>query len=229
MAEKEAQKSKLGTIKDIIFVYTSTSWKSKQLNKEKKPPLSDSPDEFHAYEVKILITESRYNAELKKVYGKNTKNFPHAKDVTREEAMERFDIADPGEDMLLIKFAQNVLTGKKMPDPDEEGKTTRKESRLIQQFGICGRLQDRNGVNITADTQIGNGSKGHLQFNPVDTEHGRYLYPTSIILTELVEYTGGGGAIDEEGIGFEELKEVDPETVDTECQLPEGVEEPPEF
>lgn len=228
MAEKEAQKSKLGTVKDIIFVYTSTSYKNKQLNKENKPPLSDSPDEFHAYEVKILITESRYNNELKKVYGKATKNFPHAKDVTREDAMERFDIEDPGEDMLLIKFAQNVLTGKKVKDPDNEGKTTRKESRLIQQFGICGKLQDRNGVNITADTQIGNGTKGHLQFNPVDTDHGRYLYPTSIIITELVEYVGGGGAIDEEGIGFEELPEVNPDDVDTECTL-EDEEEPPQF
>ena len=226
MAEKEAKESKLGTIKDIHFVYTSVTWKQKQLNKEKKPPKSDSEDEFHSYEVKILITLSRYNAELKKVYGKPTKNFPNAKDVEREEAMERFGIEDPGEDMLLIKFAQAVLTGKDIPDPNRAGKTTRKASKPINQFGICGRLQDRNGISITADTQIGNGSKGHLQFKPVDSGHGLYLYPTAIIITELVEYESGGN-IDVEAIGFEELPEVDA-SLEVECTLPDQ-EEPPHF
>ena len=225
-AKPEAKKSKFGTLKDVIFVYTSTTWKNEQLNEEKKPPLSDSPDEFHAYEVKILLSASRFE-DLKDEYGDSVKNFPHAKRVKPQECVERFKIDLPAENMYLIKFSQNVLTGKAIPDPLNPGKTTRKESRPIQLYGIRGKVQDRKGNTINEDTGIGHGTKGHFQFNPVESKHGTYMYPVAIIVSDLVERASGGGGIDDEAIDWEELEEVDPEELDTSCQLSDE-EEPPE-
>lgn len=230
MAEKkEANKSKLGTLKDIIFVYTSVTYKNKQLNEEEKKPISDSADEFHAYEVKILLSGSRFEA-LKDQYGDNVKNFPHAKRVKPADCVERFGIELPTETMYLIKFSQNVLTGPAIPDPLTPGKTTRKDSRPITLWGVKGKVQDNLGNTIDGTTNIGHGSKGHLQFNPVESKHGIYMYPTLIVITELVAYEGGGGEIDEDALGLAELDEISEEDINTESELLEGEEEmAPEF
>jgi hypothetical protein len=198
MSKQEAQESKLKTIKDVVFYYTSTTYATKQLNKDNKPPLSDDPLEFHSYEVKIAIPESRFKQLKKKFSG--AKNFPNVKEYSPSEFVEKgFAEEEPDEDMVLIKFAQAALTGKK---------GARKPSRPITQIGIKGKVQDRNGVTISADTQIGNGTKGHLQFNPVESDYGLYLYPTAICITELVEYQSGAGGYDEDGFDLEELDEV---------------------
>jgi hypothetical protein len=192
--------SKLKTLKDVTFFYTSVSRPVKQLNKENKPPLSDDPLEFHSYEVKVAVPESTFK-QLKKAF-KGAKNFPNAKEYTPEEYAEKLDPngQEPDEDMVLIKFTQSALTGKK---------GMRKPSRPITQIGIKGKVQDRNGLEITQETAIGNGTKGHLQFNPVENTHGLYLYPTAICITELVEYIPAGGGFDADAFGLEELDEVD--------------------
>ena len=106
---------------------------------------------------------------------------------------------EPEEDMVLIKFAQTCLVGKP---------TMRKESRQIPQIGIRGRVQDYDGNTIEQETNIGNGTMGHLQIRPVQSDYGLYLYPNALCITKLVEYFPSGG-VDEEAFGIEELEEVD--------------------
>ena len=201
----DKSENKIKTLKDVIFFYTSVSYPNKQLNKDNKPPLSDDPLELHSYEVKVLIPDSRYKG-LKKAF-KGAKNFPNAKEYTPEECVTVLKMDEaPVEDMVLIKFSQGCLYGPK---------GNRKPTNKITQIGICGKVQDRNGVHIDGDTKIGNGTKGLLQFKPVENEFGLYLYPTAICITEHVEYASGD-SIDEEGFGIEELKEVDSEEIDSE-------------
>ena len=197
MSEKKASPFK--TVRDVTFVYTSVSRPQKQLNQDKKPPLSDNPLEFHAWEVKILVSETVFKA-LKKAF-KGAKNFPNVKEFTAEECVEKGMMQEePDEDQVLIKFSQGCLYGKK---------GDRKPSRPIAQIGIKGKVQDRNGLTIDKDTSVGNGTKGHLQFNPVENEFGLYLYPTALCITELVPYEAEAGGYDEDAFGVEELDEAD--------------------
>ena len=83
----EKKKSTLKTIKDVVFAYTSVTREQKQLNKENKPALSDNPLEFHSWEVKILISDSKYKV-LKKAF-KGAKNFPNVKEYTAGECVEK--------------------------------------------------------------------------------------------------------------------------------------------
>lgn len=202
----EKQVNPIKTIKDVLFYYTSVSYACKQLNKENKPPLSDNPLEFHAWEIKILLSETKFKG-FKKAF-KGAKNLPNAKEFTAEECVEKLGFDElPDEDYVLIKFSQACLVGMK---------GARKDARPVKQIGIAGKVQDRNGLTIDATTQIGNGTKGHFQFKPVETKNGLYLYPVCVCVTELVEYTGGGAnEVDEEAFGIEELAEVNPDDVDT--------------
>ena len=202
MAEAKKKESKLRTIKDVIFVYSSCTHPQKQLNKDNKPALSDNPLEFHGYEIKILITETIFKA-FKKAF-KGAKNFPNVKELTPDECVEKFDIEEPDEDMVLIKFTQGCMYG---------AKGNRKESRPVGLLG-CKKTPNANGVAyfdnsgnvIASDTSIGNGTKGHLQFNPVENDHGMYLYPTAVCVTDLVEYVSSGVGCDEDAFGIEEVE-----------------------
>lgn len=193
----EKKESTLKTVKDVTFVYTSVTREQKQLNKDNKPPLSNNPLEFHGWEIKILVSETVFKS-MKKAFS-GAKNFPNAKEYTPEECVEKGLMQEePDEDQVLIKFTQGCLYGKK---------DNRKPSRPVTQIGIKGKVQDRNGLTINQDTSIGNGTKGHLQFNPVKNDFGLYLYPVAICITELVEYSGGSGSYDSDAFGMEELDE----------------------
>ena len=56
MSEVKAQEKKnsIVTVKDVIFMWSSVNRAVEQKNEDNKPPLSDSPLEFHSYEIKIL-------------------------------------------------------------------------------------------------------------------------------------------------------------------------------
>ena len=188
------------TVKDVIFVYTSTTKAVKQLNPEGKAPMSSDPMEQHSYEIKILVSETVFKA-LKKAFP-GAKNFQHARDFTAAECLEKNMTTElEDEDQVLIKFSSTVLRGpatKRVPSP------------AIKQIGIVGKLADRNGLPITAETNIGNGSKGHFQFNPVKSDFGLYLYPSALCITELVEYVAAEKAgTDFDAFGIEEASEVD--------------------
>ncbi len=208
MAEAEKKETSIVTMKDVIFMYTSVSRPVEQLNTDNKPPLSgkDSPTfglEFHSFEIKILISEERFK-KLKKGF-KAAKNLPHAKEWSKEDLMEKYDFLndeDLDEDMYLVKFSQSCLVGK----PDKNG--VRKESYPIKQIGIKGKVQDMHGVTIDQETSIGNGTKGHFQFRPVEGANGLYLYPQLVCITELIEYVGGGAEEDMESLGLEDLDET---------------------
>lgn len=211
MAEAAKKETNIVTMKDVIFMYTSVSRAVEQLNTDNKPPLSapTSPTfnlEFHSYEVKILITEKRYK-QLKKSFA-GAKNLPNAKEFEKDELLEKYDFlneADLDDDMVLVKFSQSCLVGK----PDANG--VRRESFPIKQIGIKGKVQDLNGLEIGQETSIGNGSKGHFQFRPVEGKNGLYLYPQLVCITELIEYTGGTGEEDYDSLGLEDLDEADME------------------
>lgn len=191
----EAKKSPYKMIKDVIFFYSSVTRPQKQLNPENKPPASDHNLEFHSYEIKVLITEKMYKA-MKKAFA-GAKNFPHSKEWDVDKCVAAG--VDTDEDMVLVKFAQPCLNG---------SGAKRKESRQIPLIGIAGKVQDRNGVSVDSETRIGNGSKGHLQFNPYESNFGLYLYPVAVCITELVEVDEAAAA-DFDAFGLEELEEVE--------------------
>ena len=198
MAEAKKKESNLKTIKNVLFFYSSVSRPQKQLNKDNKPALSDDPFEFHGWEVKILIPLTT----IKKMKEKwpNAKNFPNAKEFEPHQCVSKLGMEEePDQEMVLVKFTQMCLYGKK---------NMRKAARPIAQIGIKARVQDRNGLTIDAETSLGNGTKGHLQFNPVDNEHGTYLYPVCLCVTELVEYVSEAGGYDDSAFGMEDLDEV---------------------
>tara|TARA_R110000765_G_scaffold423434_1_gene532324 strand:- start:928 stop:1620 length:693 start_codon:yes stop_codon:yes gene_type:complete len=204
MATAQKKETNIKTLKDVIFMYSSVSEPQKQLNEENKPPLSDSPLEFHSYEVKILIAEERFK-KLKKEF-KGAKNFANAKEFEKEEFLEAnsyLNADDLADDMVLIKFSQSCLrserkTGNRIP------------TFPIKQIGIKGQVQDNNGINIDFETNTGNGTKGHFQFRPVVSDFGLYLYPHLICVTDLVEYTSAAEE-DLDSLGLEELGETDVE------------------
>lgn len=209
MSTPQKKETSIVTMKDVIFMFSSVNRPIEQLNTDKKPPQSapTSPTfnlEFHSFEIKILISEARFKT-LKKSF-KGAKNLVNAKEWEKEEIVEKYDFLNPDDlddDMVLIKFSQTCLVGK----PDANG--VRRESYPIKQIGIKGKVQDINGVTINQDTQVGNGTKGHFQFRPVDGTNGLYLYPQLLCITELVEYVGGGGEEDMDSLGLEELDETD--------------------
>lgn len=211
MTTPTAQKkeSNIITMKDVIFMFSSVSRPIEQLNTDNKPPISskDSPTfglEFHSFEIKILIPESRYKV-LKKNF-KGAKNLPNAKEMEKDDLLEKYDClneSDLDDDMVLVKFSQSCLVGK----ADKNG--VRRESYPIKQIGIKGKVQDLHGNTIDQETALGNGTKGHFQFRPVDGANGLYLYPQLICVTELIEYTAAGAEEDYDSLGLEELDETD--------------------
>ena len=230
MSKPTAQKKETNivTMKDVIFMFSSVSRPIEQLNTDNKPPQSDSKSptfglEFHSYEIKILISESRYK-NLKKSF-KGAKNLPNAKEMEKDDLLEKYDYLNPSDlddDMVLIKFSQSCLVGK----PNKDG--VRRESYAVKQIGIKGKVQDLHGNNIDQETALGNGTKGHFQFRPVDGANGLYLYPQLLCVTELVEYTAGGQEEDYDSLGLEELDETDMAEVAKEQKLeqqPESVEQ----
>lgn len=197
MTTPEKKENSIVTMKDVTFMYSSVSRPVEQLNTEKKPPLSDHELEMHSFEIKILVSDSRYK-KLKKAY-KGAKNFPHAKEYTPEEVKDKFDM-EVDDDMVLIKFSQSCLVGKA---------NARRESFPIKQIGIKGKVQDNAGNTIDQDTSIGNGTTGHFQFRPVEGANGLYLYPHLLCITNLVEYVSSGAEEDLDSLGLEELDETD--------------------
>jgi hypothetical protein len=246
MAEAAKKETSIVTMKDVIFMYTSVTRPVEQLNTDNKPPLSgkDSPTfglEFHSFEIKILISEDRFK-KLKKGF-KAAKNLPHAKEYEKDDLLEKYDFlneSDLDDDMYLVKFSQSCLVGK----PDKNG--VRKESYPVKQIGIKGKVQDMHGNAIDQDTSLGNGTKGHFQFRPVEGPNGLYLYPQLVCVTELIEYVGGGAEEDMDSLGLEELDETDvveagkeaaaeqeaattPEPEEEESTAPAATEEDPMF
>lgn len=207
MATAEKKETNIVTMKDVIFMYSSVNRAVEQLNTDKKPPISapTSPTfglEFHSFEVKILISEGRFKA-LKKAH-KSAKNLPNAKEFEKADLLEKYDFLnedDLEDDMVLVKFSQSALVGK----ANAEG--VRKESFAIKQIGVKGKVQDLNGLTVDQETSLGNGTKGHFQFRPVEGKNGLYLYPQTVCVTELVEYAGSGGEEDLDSLGIEELDE----------------------
>ena len=222
MATPEKKETNIVTMNDVIFMYTSVNRAVKQLNTDNKPPKSDpsSPTfdlEFHSFEIKILISEDRFK-KLKKEQ-KGAKNLPNAKEWEKSDLVEAYDFLDPDDledDMVLVKFSQSCLVGK----PNKDG--VRRESFPVKQIGIRGKVQDLNGLPIDQDTNIGNGSKGHFQYRPIEGLNGLYLYPHLICVTELVEYVSAGAEEDLESLGLEELEEADLDKEAEESQDPEG-------
>ena len=208
------------TLKDVMFFYTSVNTPQKQLNPENKPYATLNPLEGHSFEVKILITEDRYK-KLKKEF-KGAKNFDKSKDYDIDDCKDKLNI-DVDEDMVLIKFAQTALVGKVFEN--SEGTKTRKHAKPITQFGVKGEVQDRLGVEVIQTTELGYGTKGHLQFRPVRNDFGLYLYPNAICVTELVEFAGGEAEVDEDAFGIEALDDADIEKVSSsEGELDAGLE-----
>jgi hypothetical protein len=210
MATPEKKESNIKTMRDVIFMYSSVNRAVEQLNTDKKPPISapTSPTfnlEFHSFEIKILISEARFKKELKKEF-KAAKNLPHVKEMEKDDLLEKYDFLkaeDLEDEMILVKFSQTALVGK----ANAEG--VRKQSFPIKQIGIKGKVQDLNGLPIDQDTSLGNGTKGHFQFRPVDGPNGQYLYPQTVCITELIEYVGGGAEEDLDSLGLEDLDEAD--------------------
>jgi hypothetical protein len=196
-AKAPAQESPLKTLKDVMFAYSSVTYPNPAYDPGKlKVALSDNPLELHSYEIKVVVTEKVFKS-LKKAF-KGAINITHAKDFTPEEAEDKLGI-EVDEDIVLIKFSQTCMSGK-------EG--SRKPSKPITQIGIKGRVQDKNGEAIDQDTRLGNGTKGHFQFNPVETQNGLYLYPVALCITELVVMAESASGPDESAFGVEELDEV---------------------
>jgi hypothetical protein len=212
-------KSELKTVKNVMFVYTHTHVPQKQLNTDGKPPMSEHPLELHSYEVKIAMGESRYKTFKDSFRG--ARNLPNVKDFKRTVFHEKYcsdsPITDlPDEDIYLITFRQSAMTGRS---------GERREARPIGQIG-CKRTvmpnsqtiyTDADGVEIKQDTPVGNGTLGHLQFNPATMEmkgqKSLYLYPVAICITKLVEYHSSVSGPSEEDFGVEE---VSPSTTSTE-------------
>ena len=211
-AQAAKKETNIVTMKDVIFMYSSVSRPIEQLNTDNKPPLSDNPLEFHSFEIKILITEERFK-KLKKSY-KGAKNLPNAREYHAEEVKDKFDL-EVEDDMVLVKFSQTCLVGK-------EGQ--RKPSYPITQIGIKGKVQDLKGNTIDQETSLGNGTKGHFQFRPVDGKNGLYLYPSLVCVTELVEYVGGVEE-DLDSLGLEDLDEADLEAAAVESEAQAEAEE----
>lgn len=224
MPTAQKKETKIETLKDVIFMYSSVSRPMSQLNTDKKPPLSatTSPTfhlEFHSYEIKILVSEARFKKLKKDDKTKGAKNFPNADEFTKEELIEKYDYLNPddlADDMVQIKFSQTCLVGK----PNADG--VRRESYAVKQIGVKGQVQDMNGLTIDHETSIGNGTKGHFQFRPVDGDNGRYLYPHLLCITELVEYIAEAEE-DLDSLGLEDLDETDLDALGLE--EPEAAEE----
>jgi hypothetical protein len=208
------------TFKDVYFYYTSVNTPSKQLNPDNKPAPSQHPLEFHSFEIKILVPEKDYK-QMKKEY-KGAKNFDKSKDYDVDDCKSKLNL-DVDDDMVLIKFAQTALVGKTIQR--EDGTTTRKEAKPVPQFGVKGKVQDRNGLEVVQTTELGYGTKGHLQVRPVKNDFGLYLYPNAICVTDLVEFTGAEGDVDMDEFGIEELDDADIESVVAqEADLDESLE-----
>lgn len=227
MAKPAKKETNIVTMKNVIFMYSSVNRAVAQLNTDKKPPISASTSptfnmEFHSFEIKILISEDRFK-KLKKNF-KAAKNLPHAKEFEKEELLEKYDFLDSDDlddDMVLVKFSQSVLVGKANADG------VRKNSFPIKQIGVKGKVQDMNGLPIDQDTSLGNGTKGHFQFRPVEGANGLYLYPQTVCVTELIEYVGGGAEEDLESLGLEDLEETDMQEVAKETVVEQKDDEPP--
>ena len=207
MATAAKKETNIVTMKDVIFMYTSVSRPVEQLNTDKKLPTSaaTSPTfglEFHSYEIKLLMTDERFK-KLKKEF-KGAKNLPNAKDLEKNDLLAKYDFlneADLSDDMVLVKFSQSCLVG----NPDTNG--VRRESYPVTQIGVKGKVQDAKGLTVAQDTSVGNGSKGHFQFKPVEGKNGLYLYPHLICITDLIEYVGGVEE-DLDSLGLEDLAET---------------------
>ena len=222
MATAQPKESNIKTLKDVIFMYSSVSEPQKQLNEENKPPQSDNALEFHSFEIKILISEERFK-KLKKEY-KGAKNFANAKEFEKEEFLEAnnyLNADDLADDLVLIKFSQSCLrsdkkTGGRVP------------TFAVKQIGVKGQVQDKNGLTVDQDTNMGNGTKGHFQFRPVTSDFGLYLYPHLVCVTDLVEYTSSQEE-DLDSLGLEELDETNVEDAGEaqQAELDEAFDEAP--
>ena len=208
------------TVKDIHFYWSFVN--TPQLTKNAKDKgIQVNPEDLKAnseWVVKAAIPEATYK-KLKKKFP-NCTNFNKAKDYDLEDFEKAFhstksddgsvrlngDMPNFGEgvtDLVLVKFAQKSRSaaGKDMFPP-----------KLV---GIKGGVQDNNGVTIDADTNIGNGTKGHLQLRSVDFgENGTYLYPNAVCITDLNVWVskdsdGGASNVDMDAFGIEELDSVD--------------------
>lgn len=201
-----AKKVVLKTIKDVFFYYTQ--FKDPVITKKAKDKGikidPEKPNVNCEYTIKVVMPYDRYRTLSKQSWAKGASNFPKLKEFTLADFEAAFhkdggmpDFGDDVEDVVMIKFSQkawNQNTGGDMNAP--------------KIWGIKGKVQDNNGLTITQETAIGNGSKGHLQVRPAQfADYDPYLYPHVIAITELVEYESSEVGVDEDGLGIEELDE----------------------
>jgi len=214
---KQEQEVVLRIIRDVYFYYSQL--KDPVLTKAakdkgiKQDP--DNPSKNSEYTLKIAMPYEDFRNLKKQKWVPNGgvfSNFPKAKEFSISEFEKTFhkdggmpDFGD-AEEVVLIKFSQKAMnaSGREMQAP--------------KVLGIKGKVQDHEGKTVNQDVLLGNGTKGHLQVRPVEfKDYDPYLYPHKVIITNLVEYTGGCGlddSVGEDDIGFEELTEEDLENIE---------------
>ena len=212
------------TLKNVYFYYSRVdepvmTKKAKDAGYQQDP---DNPMKNMEWQVKIIVSEEYFKKMKKNPAMKGAKNFVNAKEYTIAEFEEKFhaeekenmpDFGD-AEDVVLIKFSQKCQN------------TSGKNNQPPTLIGIKGKVMDNNDIPIKQQTLLGNGTAGMLQIRPVDfgVDHGLYLYPNAICVTELVEYVGSSShEVDYDAFGIEELSEEDKEVAGEDDEFDEDI------
>ncbi len=226
-------------IKDAIFNYVHI--KAPSLEYEKKvDPSNDFMNKEYVLDVLMPFADWKV---LKKLY-KNVKSIASSRDYSPEEYEKAFKIAPPTDkkyknsdgEFTLVKFRQRAYyknTGDPTVQPGVVGTVEVKRGNVV--IGT----KDDEGNAVGADIEVGNGSRGNVQFRERPWSYGGKpgvtLDLVGIQVINLVEYTPPnelGFDMSEEEAGDDDGNPFSDGTEDSEADqagAPSGDDSDPEW
>lgn len=160
------------------------------------------PDQYGKYKADVIITKKTKQA-LEAAYPNMKKRF---ESLDGDDYLAKYKVESPLPDAVVYKLGLDIEHSITFKDKKTgESKTIEKARPKVLLQGADGTATD-----ITMSRLVGNGSKGkvvvlHRESNSADYGSTDKLSLGNILITELVEYTGGSG-----GGGSPEFEGSDP-------------------
>lgn len=153
---------KNGKIKDVYFAYVKI-----------KKPVKKYQSEETEYSVDVVVDKATAK-EMKKKFPKNG-----VREVENEEFEEAFKFEPPfpdQEEQFVLKF--------KTPSTYKDGSEKPYEYSSRPKIYVP---QEDKVKDVTLDVRVGNGSKGDLAFNVVESSYGVFHRLNAILVRDLIE------------------------------------------
>lgn len=190
------QKDNKGNISDVVItnvgIYYCNIRSPRPIYDDRKLAYNKARKE---YSVEVAVSEEVADSWDEVFTKQPSKKYTNAKFMEKYKLDNKEDLPFPNEKkQFTIKIVQKAQNKDGEPVPDF----------MIPRVFV---IKDKKAVDVTFDTNVGNGSKGAVKLRVNANDYGTFAYLSRVKVDELVEYEGGGsGEADKDFLGVDDVE-----------------------